>query len=460
MAYSTVGGTKYNIVSEVTDMSNNNEIYHSGVKGMKWGVRKARSGYIQPRATLSRRDQKEQSFIDDPQKVYNSVYKRASSKLRKGTRLLNNSQKYKGKNFKTDSPLRQEYYNDYSKMVEQQLNAAAISRVHIFTNRRLGMSPHRTLQMKFSFDYNKELRASYDIAKADTKKGIKEERKTAKDNTKGGGAISIALDKARKIVKHEDINIDDTEMDEITIDVITDDAGYIVDINYPEEESEQDSMEQSALVLDDAFIAHYGRLGMRWGQRRFHNKYGEINPAGRKKTKELESEHDRLSKSSTLTKKGAQRLSDISKEYEQLTGKAIGARRSALEIKKIQDMSDEELQSNTIRKQLETQYQNSQPKSENSTSLPVNKKIQDMSNEELQAYNARKQLETTYLSYQPKPRVSLGKRFIVNMASKVIAPVAIDFSKAFIKSKLSAYVPAGTAKAAEETVKKAAKALA
>lgn len=140
-------------------------------------------------------------------------------------------------------------------------------------------------------------------------------------------------------------------------------------------------------------LYHYGRLGMKWGQHRFHDKYGAMTRAGQIRSRELSSEHKRLSSIRTLSKRGEQRLSEVEKEYEILTGKQIG---------------------NEL--------------------IPAvrPKRVQDMTNEELSAYNTRKQLETTYQTYQPKVQISKGKQFTQTVVSKVIAPVAIDIGKKYI----------------------------
>lgn len=207
-------------------------------------------------------------------------------------------------------------------------------------------------------------------------------------------------------------------------------------------------------------LYHYGVLGMRWGVHRYHNRYGEINKAGRVKAKELETEHDRLSKSNTLTKRGQKHLSDMAKQYKDLTGKDIRERLNSAQLKKIHEMTNDELQAYTTRKQLENQYNGVQSKN-NPVAIPYHKKIQDMTNEELQAYNTRKQLESQYLSYQPKPTISKGRKFITSVGTKVIAPVAIEFGKAYLKDALkNIKMTSNTAKAVEKEAKEAAKAAA
>ena len=208
-------------------------IAHHGVKGMKWGVRKSRNGTISAKSTLSRRDRKEQKFLDDPSKVYNKVYKRASTQIKRGTRIINDKKEYKGKDFSKPSPLRDKYYKEYSDMVSKSLNAAATSRAHPFTLKRVGMSPKKTLQMKFTFDVQKELRASYDIAKADTKVAYKKERQKSKLETAAGSNINRLKEK----LKHSDLEDDLFELD-IELDV--DEYGYI-----------KEDIEHSEIIFED-----------------------------------------------------------------------------------------------------------------------------------------------------------------------------------------------------------------
>lgn len=244
----------------------NNILAHYGILGMKWGVRKSRSGYIKPNATLSRRDRKEQNFLDDPTKVYNKVYSKAASGIRKGTRLLNEDPRFKGKNFKIDSPLRKQYYSEYSSMVTRQLNAAATSKAGPFTSKTIGMSPKGTLQMKFSFDYEKELRASYNIAKADTPKGVKVEKKESKLSVKGGDVINTLLKK---------LSHGESDDNEFVIDLITDDSGYIIGVDEEVGHSDLDNDEEV-----NNFLAHYGILGMKWGVRRQPGPNGLVGKGG------------------------------------------------------------------------------------------------------------------------------------------------------------------------------------
>lgn len=155
-------------------------------------------------------------------------------------------------------------------------------------------------------------------------------------------------------------------------------------------------------------LEHSGVLGMRWGVRRTHNKYGALTSAGEKKKSTLETEYTSLSNIRTLSPKGKQRKQEVQSEYKKLTGLSINSKK------------DETKTSDDSRILIKT-----------------NKHLSDMSNEELQAYNTRKALESTYLGYQPKERVSKGKQFIEAVGVKVITPVAIGVGKAYLTKVLN-----------------------
>lgn len=155
--------------------------------------------------------------------------------------------------------------------------------------------------------------------------------------------------------------------------------------------------------MRDNELYHYGRLGMKWGQHIYLNKYGGLTNSGHKKVRQIESEHDKISRIPRLSTKGVKRKSELEKQYEQLTGRSINDRT---------------------------------PISQPSPAYRI-KPLHDLTNEELQTYNTRKQLETTYLSYQPKPQISKGKQFVNLVMHKVIEPVAIDVGKRYLNKVAS-----------------------
>ena len=158
-------------------------------------------------------------------------------------------------------------------------------------------------------------------------------------------------------------------------------------------------MEINGQMQSNGEIYHHGVPGMHWGVRRSHTKYGALTASGEKKATQLKKEHESLSSISTLTQKGKERKTEIQSEYKKLTGKSIATKKEETEVKKPKTLSN-------------------------------------MSNEEIQAYNTRKGLESTYLGYQPKAQVSKGKQFAQAVATKVIAPVAIDVGKAYLTKVL------------------------
>ena len=234
----------------------NDFLAHYGVPGMKWGVRRGTlSGKIKPRATLSYIDRAEQKWVDrSATKIYAGVYRRSQFRIRKGTRDLNNIPKYKNKDFKKDSPLRREYYKAYSDMVTKELNSTVGRRKILNPLMRVGQSPLRQFELHFEFDVNKELRPKASIRKADTLTGRKANR---------------TADKARQVA--EKIKHSAEASDELEVTLVYNDMGAIIDMTIPEAMMAQ-SMEDST----DAYLAHWGVLGMRWGVRRGGSKSSSV----------------------------------------------------------------------------------------------------------------------------------------------------------------------------------------
>ena len=226
---------------------------HYGVKGMKWGVRRARNGKIRARATMSKRDLDDADWLDGgtnrPEsfnKAYHKTYRNAAGKIRQGIRKINKDPKYVKQDFRKDSPLRKEYYSEISKMSTEQLNAAAS---------RKGASPSKRFELRFDFDVSREAKPTITVRRRDTRLGRKDARKTAKES-RGPSALDKTI-KAVKEVKH-------AEDESATFDLVVDEMGYILDLGIPVDEV--DEVEQSDNV--DEFLAHYGVKGMKWGVRK------------------------------------------------------------------------------------------------------------------------------------------------------------------------------------------------
>ena len=227
-----------------------NFLEHYGVKGQKWGVRRARNGKIRARATMSKRDLDDSDWLDGGNTkaesfnaAYHKTYRNAAGKIRQGIRKVNKDPKYAKQDFRKDSPLRKEYYSEISKMATEQLNAAAS---------RKGASPSKRFELQFDFDVSREAKPTVTVRRRDTRLGRKDARATAKES-RGPSALDKTV-KAVKELKHAD-------EESATFDLVVDEMGYILDLGIPIDEAEQsDELEE--------FLEHYGVKGMRWGVHR------------------------------------------------------------------------------------------------------------------------------------------------------------------------------------------------
>lgn len=83
-------------------------------------------------------------------------------------------------------------------------------------------------------------------------------------------------------------------------------------------------MENNYILTSDGELYHWGVKGMKWGVRRYQNKDGSLKPAGKKRRRQQEDEHE-----------------DYKKAHDN---------------KSVKNMSDAELRARNNRLQMEAQY--------------------------------------------------------------------------------------------------------
>jgi hypothetical protein len=170
---------------------------HFGVKGMKWGVRRADKKFEKKASST---------------KVFMQVYDGAAKAYNKhDIARINNSPKYRNKDFSQPSKLRDQYYKEHREALVKRLEESAAS----MTNK----SGTRRYTVVVNADN------SWDVETTD--------------------------------IKHAD--------DTIRVSVTYDAKGYITAVSLPE------VLEQSGLDSDVA-LEHFGVKGMKWGVRRQQNE--------------------------------------------------------------------------------------------------------------------------------------------------------------------------------------------
>lgn len=232
-------------------MYDDDYIYHYGVQGMKWGVRKDRSGKLKPRATTAivrRRTARALTANNDGlsskgRRIYSRTSRMGQFKVRRGIKAINNLEKYKGKNLNKDKTLRKEYYKEMNEYLSSQMNAKA-SRWgnYYFTSIKFNYDAERSSTPTITLT-NKNSIGVRKAARSEAKSDYKDLRKRSKSQSS----------KKSSTIKHSD----DME-DSVTLKAVLDENGFIIDFV-------EDSVEHSELSaflgkygieLDDRYISH------------------------------------------------------------------------------------------------------------------------------------------------------------------------------------------------------------
>ena len=234
------------------------ELTHYGVKGMKWGIRKDRRGRVKARSvgrgsksTTNQRPRGYSSVYTGKRKskAIDKVYTKSARKLRRGTRRLNRDARFKDKDLRKNKRLRDQYHKEFSKMVEDQLNASA---------KLYGTSKGGQYRLEFSYDVSKNVFPEAGIRLGSSKAIAKQERKEAR---------------ATRKFKHSETNV---AGEYYPIELEAGPLGHVMDFVIPEELSQEEISTVMSLIHSDLFIdsrlgtledhiEHAGVKGMKWG---------------------------------------------------------------------------------------------------------------------------------------------------------------------------------------------------
>ena len=261
---------------------------HHGVKGMKWGVRKKRDGFVDGRrTTMNRRDLKsgdlnqrilnlapntnkagsrafkrqEKSNVV-AHKVYDKTLRAASRPIKKEIKTLN--LKYKGKDLSKPSKERDKYYSEITLAVNRQLQAAS------------HLKSKGGLRMDFKFDAKTSSYPTANIVTAErgqNKKAAVDAAKQTRSSAKNN--LRTEKERVKNSVSHEDT----TESSYTRkVNLEWDSDGLLVDIDFDipdDSELAHEFVMQAVSGIDFELIdisefalEHHGVKGMKWGVRK------------------------------------------------------------------------------------------------------------------------------------------------------------------------------------------------
>ena len=245
--------TRFPHLEGIIEEFGDKEIKHYGIKGMKWGVRRAlqKMPSSDRAAFLAEKDKKWLAKVEKNPKL-DKISRKAAREAKRATKKLKADYKERGWNIKKDSLARSRYDTELKNILENSLEKAAY-KVHKFPPSRLSevriyRHPDGSIDAVVGPRMNQKIvKQQAKINKADVKRVKAEEKDAAR----------VAHDAlAYDALTHADIVADDAEDDfqDLVFYLTVDDEGFVSDVMAPGE------IEHS--------LMHYGVKGMRWGVRK------------------------------------------------------------------------------------------------------------------------------------------------------------------------------------------------
>lgn len=256
---------------------------HYGKRGMKWGVRgdlkkldaPARASY------LKTKDAAWKNKVEANPKL-SKVSRIAARDAKRRTKKLKADYKAQGKSIRRDLLARTRYDNELKTILEQSLDRASF-KVH-------KTSPSRLNEVVIHRHPDGSMTAT--IAARSNAKIVKQFGRIAKADENRAKDAKKAEVRAAKVVHTAIDEVTESTFIGLEFLLVTDDEGFVDDIITPfDSDAEHDDLEGDDLLDDlitdmsfsnelkqsdllpvvgvvDNFLAHYGKVGMKWGRRR------------------------------------------------------------------------------------------------------------------------------------------------------------------------------------------------